>query len=232
MRVVLALACSILTTLIPQSAVLRGRVVDSAGGALPGATVTVSGAGSPTSVVTDAHGRFQVEGVPVASYEVTVRLPGFRPRTTTFRADASASREMLIALELNLGQRQDPADDLRQYVEQFTGSEPRECGRHLLVQRERQWVAADEGALQKSVECGVAAASTRRAFWTFKQNQGIDAWIASGLLGTGSGVIYRFSYDSAPCGGPGCQSRITFERCDKPIAATGSNQLSEFRCAR
>src|SRR5688572_12038377 len=31
-------------------------------------------------------------------------------------------------------QRPDPVADMRQYVERFTGSEPRECGRHLLVQ--------------------------------------------------------------------------------------------------
>jgi hypothetical protein len=130
------------------------------------------------------------------------------------------------------GQRRDPVDDLRQYVLRFTGSEPLECGRHLLVQRERQWVAADEAALQKSVACGVTAASANRAFWTFKQDQGIDSWVASGILGTGDGTVYRFTYDSAPCGGPGCPSRISFERCDTPIAATGAYQRSEFRCAR
>ena len=132
---------------------------------------------------------------------------------------------------LHAGQRPDPVDDLRQYVERFTGPEPSDCGRHRLVQRERQWVAADESALQKSVICGVAAAASKRAFWTFKQDQGIDSWIASGLLGTGDGIIYRFTYDSAPCGGPGCPSRISFERCDKPVAAMGSYQRSEFRCA-
>jgi hypothetical protein len=130
------------------------------------------------------------------------------------------------------GQRPDPLDDLRHYVQRFTGPEPLECGRHLLSQRERQWVAADETALQKSVECGVIAASARRAFWSFKQDQGIDSWVASGILGTAEGIIYRFTYDSAPCGGPGCPSRISFERCDKPTAATGPYQRSEFGCAR
>lgn len=133
---------------------------------------------------------------------------------------------------LQAGQRPDPVEDLRQHVLRYTSVEPLECGRLLLVQQERRWVAADEGALQKSVACGLAAASSRRAFWTFKQDQGIDSWVASGILGTADGVIYRFTYDSAPCGGPGCPSRISFERCDKPIAATGSYQRSEFRCAK
>ena len=70
-------------------------------------------------------------------------------------------------------QRPDPVADLKQLVERSTGSDPLECGRHLLVQVENRWVAADEAALQKSVECGLAAASGRRAFWTFKQGQGI-----------------------------------------------------------
>lgn len=138
----------------------------------------------------------------------------------------------LFSIGLQAGQRPDPLEDLRQQVLRYTGSEPVECGRLLLVQEERRWVAADQAALQKSVTCGLTAASTKRAFWAFKQDQGIDSWVASGILGTTNGVIYRFSYDSAPCGGPGCPSRISFEQCDKPVAATASNQRSEFRCGR
>ena len=133
---------------------------------------------------------------------------------------------------LQAAQRPDPVEDLRQYIQRFTGPEPLECGRHLLIERERHWVAADEAALQKSVACGTTAALAKRPFWTFKQDQGIDSWIATGILGTVDGTMYRFSYDSAPCGGPGCSSRIAFERCDRPGAATGVSQISEFRCAR
>jgi hypothetical protein len=117
-------------------------------------------------------------------------------------------------------------------VLRYTGADPVECGRLLLVQQERRWVAADEPTLQKAVACGLEAVASKRTFWAFKQHQGIDSWVANGILGTVDGVIYRFTYDSAPCGGPGCSSRISFERCDKPIAATGSSQLTEFRCQR
>lgn len=137
-----------------------------------------------------------------------------------------------LPLGLQAGQRADPIEDLRQQVLRYTGSEPIECGRLVLVQLERRWVEADEAALQKSVACGAAAASSKRAFWTLKQDQGIDSWVANGILGTTEGIIYRFSYDSAPCGGPGCASRITFQRCDQPSAATGSYQRAEFRCER
>jgi hypothetical protein len=144
----------------------------------------------------------------------------------------AAVTAIAFGAQLVAAQRLDPVEDLRQHVLRYTGVEPVECGRLLLVQREGRWVAADEAALQKVVTCGLTAASNMRAFWTFKQDQGIDSWVAFGILGTADGVIYRFSYDSAPCGGPGCASRITFERCDKPAAATGSSQRSEFRCGR
>ena len=126
-----------------------------------------------------------------------------------------------------------PVDDLLSYVEHFTGAGPLECGRHQLIRRDRDWVTADEPALQKSVACGVRAAASHRAFWTFSQGHGEDSWGAGGLLGTGDGLIYRFTYDSAPCGGPGCPSQISFERCDKPaVVVTGSHQHSGFHCAR
>jgi hypothetical protein len=126
-----------------------------------------------------------------------------------------------------------PVDDLLLYVERFTGAGPLECGRHQLVRRDRDWVTADEPALQKSMACGVKAAATNKAFWTFSQGHGDDSWGAVGLLGTGEGVIYRFTYDNAPCGGPGCPSEISFERCDKPaVVVTGSHKESGFRCAR
>jgi hypothetical protein len=152
---------------------------------------------------------------------------------TISRASGLAYIAILACAAWPVGaQRLDPVDDLRQYVLRFTGAEPIECGRHLLVQREREWVAAAETVLRESVACGERAALAQRAFWTFKQEQGIDSWVATGILGTGDGTIYRFSYDSAPCGGPSCASRISFERCAKPVAATAAYQRSEFRCAR
>lgn len=115
-------------------------------------------------------------------------------------------------------QRPDPVDDLRHYVHRFTGSQPLDCGQHRLVQQGGDWLAADEPALRKSLECGLAAAAAKRAFWTFKQDSGIDSTILTGIVGTSDGTIYRFLYDNAPCGGPGCPGRISFERCDKPSA--------------
>lgn len=112
------------------------------------------------------------------------------------------------------------------------GSRADRVCRLVLVQQGLRWVAADQTALEKSVACGLAAATDKHAFWTFKQYQGIDSWVAWGLLGTTDGVLFRFIYDSAPCGGPGCSSRISFDRCDKPIASTNSHGRSELLCGR
>jgi hypothetical protein len=133
---------------------------------------------------------------------------------------------------VNAAQRPDPVDDLRHYVHRFTGSQPLDCGQHRLVQQGADWMAADERALQKSVECGLAAASAKRTFWTFNQDRGIDSTMLTGILGTSEGIIYRFSYDSDPCGGSGCPSRISFERCDRPVARTIASGRSEFWCSR
>ena len=60
------------------SAVLRGRVVDTSGGAVSGAQVTVVPlrAGVPTSVATDSKGAFEIAAAPGA-YVVRVNAEGF-----------------------------------------------------------------------------------------------------------------------------------------------------------
>ena len=60
------------------SAVLRGRVVDTSGGAVTGAQVTVVPlrTGVPTSVATDSKGAFEIAAAPGA-YVVRVDAEGF-----------------------------------------------------------------------------------------------------------------------------------------------------------
>ena len=78
--------------LIPAAAVsaqtdrsrVIGIVTDVSGGALPGATVTITGAAiRPASVVTDGSGRYITAWVPPGSYNVTFTLSGFETRTVT-----------------------------------------------------------------------------------------------------------------------------------------------------
>ena len=62
---------------------LAGDVVDQAGAAVPGATVTVTAVGTSLSrtVVTSQNGGYVVPGLAPGSYRVRVELSGFRPLT-------------------------------------------------------------------------------------------------------------------------------------------------------
>jgi hypothetical protein len=117
--------------------------------------------------------------------------------------------------------------ELRGYVERFTGPAPSDCGLRPLV---RPFTAASAEELQRSVACGLAAAKGRTPFWAFHQVQGIDSLVFYGLLGTAEGIIFRFSYDSAPCGGPGCPGSFTIARCDKPLVM--GRGRADFGCQR
>jgi hypothetical protein len=61
---------------------LSGTVTDDQGGALPGATVTVTNAatGLTRSVTTDGTGSFSLPGLPVGTYDVKADLSGFNAR--------------------------------------------------------------------------------------------------------------------------------------------------------
>ena len=59
---------------------ISGRVVDSSGGVLPGATVTAKHLGTNTesSTVTNTEGAFTLPSLQVGTYEVTVAMEGFK----------------------------------------------------------------------------------------------------------------------------------------------------------
>jgi len=132
----------------------------------------------------------------------------------------------VIGAALSLRAEAVPAE-LRSYVERFTGPQPTDCGEHPLV---RPFVAAGAEELQRSLACGLEAATSRKPFWTSKQDQGIDSLIFQGIIGTTEGLTYRFSYDSAPCGSPGCPGKFTIERCQKPTVFTGRGGRADFAC--
>ena len=84
------------------SAVLRGRVVDTSGGAVSGAKVTAMPlpAGVPTSVATDSKGAFEIAAAPGA-YIVRVDAEGFVETARRFAlvdgAEATADFTLEIA---------------------------------------------------------------------------------------------------------------------------------------
>jgi hypothetical protein len=57
---------------------ISGRIADSQGLAVPGATVTVTGSQGSKTAVTDAQGRFQVPYLVPGTYSVKVELQGFK----------------------------------------------------------------------------------------------------------------------------------------------------------
>ena len=84
---------------------ISGKVVDAAGGVLPGAAVTVTEqkTGAVKTAVTGADGSFTVD-VPPGIYTVTVDLLGFRKGVTrdlTVAAEAAASTEFTLQPRLS-----------------------------------------------------------------------------------------------------------------------------------
>lgn len=83
---------------------LKGRVVDTSRGALPGTTVTLTANGAaaaePMFQVTDEAGSFMFAGVPAGSYSVTFSMPGFAEKTIS--AVVLPSSETLT-IELRIG---------------------------------------------------------------------------------------------------------------------------------
>src|SRR5690606_11860980 len=64
-----------------SSGSLRGTVVDGAGAAVSGASVTLEGAlgGAVAVLETDSQGRLQADLVPPGSYRLLVEMAGFQP---------------------------------------------------------------------------------------------------------------------------------------------------------
>ena len=58
---------------------LAGVVRDRTGGVLPGASLTISGAAltTPRTVITDEHGKYQIEMLSRGRYSITAALRGF-----------------------------------------------------------------------------------------------------------------------------------------------------------
>src|SRR6185295_13642498 len=81
--VVLAIALALLYAVsapAQTNATLQGRVFDGSGAVVPRASVNVRGlvAGFDRTVHSDNEGRYQVAGVPVGVYRVSVAATGFR----------------------------------------------------------------------------------------------------------------------------------------------------------
>src|ERR1043165_1478260 len=89
-----------------------GKVTDSTGGVLPGATVTVSGPTlqAPLVAVTAASGAYSFPSVPIGTFSVTIEMSGFKKFTrngviitTGFNAEIPAKLEVgAVTAEVNV----------------------------------------------------------------------------------------------------------------------------------
>jgi hypothetical protein len=105
------------TTAFAQTSPINGVVTDSAGGVVPGATVTlVNDATKVTSEqVTNTSGQFSFPGMPVGTYTVTVSLGGFKTYVAReVRVVAGSPATVNAVLEVG---------DLTETVEVRAGSE-------------------------------------------------------------------------------------------------------------
>src|SRR6188508_3425751 len=72
------LACTALASAQGTTGTISGRIVDSQGLAVPGATVTVTGSQGMRTAVTDSDGRFNVPFLTPGSYSLRAELQGFK----------------------------------------------------------------------------------------------------------------------------------------------------------
>jgi hypothetical protein len=84
-----------------SNATLQGRVVDSSGAVLPGATIRVrrDATGFDRSALTDDEGRYHIEGIPAQTYDVTAAAQGFRSAVIaalTFEVAATVVRDFRL----------------------------------------------------------------------------------------------------------------------------------------
>ena len=82
---------------------IEGRVLDSTGSALPGATVSlIGGAGIPEGPqITSANGRFAFGNVPVGDYLIEAALPGFETGSEPISVEADAVTQLELVLAIS-----------------------------------------------------------------------------------------------------------------------------------
>jgi hypothetical protein len=87
------------------SGILTGTVVDSSGGAVPGATVnaTETATGVVRSAVSDEHGLFRFAALNPGAYVVAVELTGFKTTTVSDVTLSTAETRDLGKLKLEVG---------------------------------------------------------------------------------------------------------------------------------
>ncbi len=98
MGALLLLPTSVSTT--QSTGALDGTVADAAGGAFPGAVVTVAGPEARQEIVTGSGGEFAFGALPAGDYVVSAALPGFGPSEIAVAVPAGGTVTVPLVLEI------------------------------------------------------------------------------------------------------------------------------------
>jgi hypothetical protein len=84
-----------------DTARLQGTITDPSGAAVPGASVTVTNAGTAreTTVTTNESGLYTVSALPPGKYHVEIKKQGFKTATADFTLEVSQVQEINLKLE-------------------------------------------------------------------------------------------------------------------------------------
>jgi hypothetical protein len=100
LAVLALLAAGQLTPAAAQgTAILQGRVTDTAGAPLAGASIVLQGPGTYTGS-TDSNGNFTISSVTPGIYTITIRRPGYQPGTSSLSLVAGQTQNITVALTL------------------------------------------------------------------------------------------------------------------------------------
>jgi large repetitive protein len=86
--------------LSPQTGGIKGRITNTSGVVLQGATVSVSGGiiATTKSTTTDKHGNYSFSGLPVGNYTVTASKTGYTTQQTSTKVSSSTTSTVNVTL--------------------------------------------------------------------------------------------------------------------------------------
>src|SRR5262249_45344405 len=111
------------------------------------------------------------------------------------------------------------------HVMRAAGADAIDCGRIQFPRAVSHVLNAEQSAQVAS--CIESSRAKRLAFFFSSGGPGTDSDFATGLIGAADGRLWRFWYDSAPCGGPHCAERFRQRDCPPP-STTGPVDPTTF----
>jgi hypothetical protein len=179
---VVALLAAVVVAVQARTGTIAGVVEDTDGGAVPGASVTVTGGDVQRKTLTDGQGRFEFRDLPPGSYRLVVRLAGFLSAAESLLVEGGRTSECAVKLEIGVSWRPlsaetpdptDPALARGLYVAALDLIFRREHPGRLLVQAEtvplphvinEDWTRQLEGA-PAELRAQLAPGTARRSVW-------------------------------------------------------------------